>query len=297
MIDITTLPVNKQFTRRLIRPDTWIINCYDPNLASPHPYLIIGKERALLIDPTWTKLPLRKYIEEYVTDLPLWVVCTHSHLDHTNAAWMFDDLPIFMSEIAWEETQARRLLSDKEGRWMGHPKGTFTAKTLKPGDMLDLGGRVLEVLPYRGCHSTGSLLFLDRSAGVLFTGDEIECGQMLVGGRAGSPNCVELLRDNLASLKADFGGQFDLICPAHNGAPIDASFLDILIENCERILSGIEGDDDVGSMTSLYNPLEDRPEESIRKVLSDPTTKRSEWQGSSIVYNTQRITYAQVKEN
>ena len=290
MIDVATLPVNKQFTRRLIKPDTWIINCYDPNLAAPHPHLLVGGERALLIDPTWTKLPLRRYIEECVTDKPLWVANTHSHLDHTNANWMFNDLPIYMSEIAWQELQARRQLSDEEGRWQGHPKGDYTARILKPGDTLDLGGgRVVEILPYEGSHSAGSLLYLDHAQRVLFTGDEIECGQMLVSGRPGSTNTVEKLLRNLTALKEGWGGAFDFICPAHNGSPVHTAFLDHLIENCRRILSGIQGDLDVGSMTYLYNPLEDRPAGSVRRAIEDPTTRRSEWQGSSIVYNTQRI--------
>lgn len=295
MTDVNTLPVNKQFTRRLVKPDTWIINCYDPNLAAPHPHLLIGDEHALLIDATWTKLPLRRYIEEYVTDRPLWVASTHSHLDHTNANWMFNDCRFFMSQTAWEELCERKKLSDEEGRWQGHDKGTYVPDILKPGDVIDLGNREIEVIPYEGCHSAGSLIYLDRKQGVLFTGDEIECGQMLVSGRPGTRVCVELLRNDLVNLIRGWGDSFDTICPAHNGSPVHRKFLDYLVENCERIMSGIEGDDDIGSMTFLYNPLEDRPEEMIRRALEDPYTKRSEWMGTSIVYDTRRVFLSQVE--
>ena len=294
MIDVKTLPVNKQFTRRLVKPDTWIINCYDPNLAAPHPYVLTGEKYALLIDPTWTKLPLREYIENFVTDKPLMVACTHAHHDHTNAGWMFNDCPFFMSEAAWSELSARRALSDEEGKWDGHPHGEFIPTLLKPGDVIDLGGREIEVLPYEGCHSPGSLLYLDRKYGVLFTGDEIECGQMLVSGRPGTKTCVELLRENVQRILDGWGDKFDAVCPPHNGAPFHAKFLEYIVENCDRIMSGIEGDNDVGSMTYLYNPLEDRPESQIRKVLDDPKIKRSEWMGTSIVYNTDRIFKKQV---
>ena len=294
-IDVNALPVNKQFSRRLIRPDTWIINCFDPDMAAPHPHLLIGSERALLIDPTWTHLPLRKYIEECVTDKPLSVACTHSHLDHTNAAWMFDDLPIYMSAIAWEEIQDRRTKSDAEGGgWRGHPHGSYVPQILKPGDIIDLGDREIEILPYEGSHSLGSLLYLDRKYGILFTGDEIECGQMLVGGRPGTPVCVEYLRDNIQKLIDGWGDKFDMICPPHNGSPFHAKFLEYLVENCNRIMNGIAGDPDVASMTYLYNPAEDRPAEMVKRELEDPKSFRSEWMGTSIVYNSDRIFKSQL---
>lgn len=290
MIDVNTLPVHKQFSRRLIKPDTWIINCYDQNPAAPHPYVVIGEEHALLIDATWTTFPLRRYIEEYVTDKPLWVVSTHSHHDHTNANWMFNDRPIFMSRIAWEETQSRREKSDEDGKWFGHQRGDYVPAILKPGDILDLGNRELEVLPYEGSHSAGSLLLLDHKYGILFTGDEIDGGQMLISGRSGGKVTVEGLRDNIARLIADWGDQIDILCPPHNGAPIHVKFLEYIVENCDRIMSGEEqGDPDVGSMSYLYNPFEDRPAAQIRQTLDDPKIRRSEWKGSSIVYNTDRI--------
>lgn len=294
MIDINSLPVNKQFTRRLIKPDTWIINCYDPNLAAPHPHLLIGDEHALVIDTTWTKLPLRRYIEECVTGLPIWVACSHAHHDHTNANWMFDDCRFFMSEAAWEELKARRETDEAEGKWDGHQRGTYVPTILNPGDVIDLGNREIEVLPYEGCHSPGSLIYLDRKYGILFTGDEIECGQMLVSGRPGTKTCVELLKENIVRILDGWGDKFDTICPPHNGSPFHADFLKYLVENCDRIMSGIEGDPDVGSMTYLYNPLEDRSPERVRQILEDPLTKRSEWKGTSIVYNTERIFKSQV---
>ena len=295
MIDITTLPINKQFTRRLAKPDSWVINCYDPNLASPHPHVLIGDEHALVIDPTWTKLPLRRYIEEFVTDKPLWVACSHSHHDHTNANYQFNDCRIFMSEYAWGEIRARRELSDAEGKCLGMPKGDYVPEILKPGDCIDLGNRKIEVLPYEGCHSPGSLVYLDHKYGILFTGDEIECGQMLVSGRPGSKSCVELLRENVVRLIEGWGDKFDMICPPHNGTPFHAKFLEYLVENCDRIMGGIEGDLDVGSLSYLYNPLEDRSPEQIQKALDDPLTRRSEWMGTSIVYNSERIFKSQVE--
>lgn len=292
-IDINSLPVRKQFTRRMIMPDTWIINCFDPNMGSPHPHVLIGEKYALVMDTTWTKLPLRQYIEQCVTDKPILVACSHSHGDHTDANWMFNDCPIYMSQFAWEEIQTRRANNDPNGPF-GLLKGDYIPLILKPGDVIDLGGREIEVLPYEGCHSPGSLIYLDRKYGVLMTGDEIEGGQMLVTGRSGMTSCIELLRENIVRIIECWGDQISVLCPPHNGSPLHRLFLDYLVENCDRIMSGIEGDNDVGSMTYLYNPASNRSPEMLKAIIDDSTIKRSEWMGTSIVYNVNHIFKSQV---
>jgi len=300
-LSLKTLPVNKQFSRRLIAEDTWILNPFDPGLAFPRPYVLIGEKYALVIDTTYTALPLRAYIETCVTDKPLKVFSTHSHFDHTNGNGHFNDVPIYMSQYAWEEIKERRKLDAKEGRWQVYDAennaidlteeeiGDYVPEILKPGDTIDLGNRILEVLPYEGCHSPGSLVLLDHNTGYLFTGDEIECGQMLVMGRGKSSSCIELLKENIDRLREGWGDQITMLCPPHNGSPIHVKFLDYLSENCQRIMDGEEGDMDVGSMTYLYNPKEDRPVEMIKAQLENPDILRSEWKGTSIVYSRQRI--------
>lgn len=294
-VDIDSLPLNKQITRRLVKPDTWVLNCYDPDQMTPAPFVAVGDDYALVVDPTLTKFNIRRYIEDYVTDKPLMVVCTHSHHDHTLDNWQFEDCPIYMSQTAWDEIEARKLMSDEEGMWFGFPRGNYVPHILKAGDTLDLGGRIIEVLPYEGYHSMGSLLFLDRKYGVLFTGDELECGQMMVADSLDPEACVEKFRDELKKIRT--GYQFDTLCPSHNGAPISAKFIDYIIENCEKIMSGeITGDMDVGSISFIYNPYEKRPESFIRAMQDDPTILRSEWMGSSVIYRTDRILRSQLEK-
>ncbi len=301
-VDVNALPLSKQITRRLAKPGVWIISPYSPDLASAKPHVVIGDKLAAVIDPTDTGFNVRKYVEEYVTDKPLIVLCTHSHGDHTNDNYMFDDVPIYMSEYAWGEIKARREMDDDAGWWVSHntegpkikyEKGTYTPNILKVGDKIDLGGCEIEVLPYDGCHSPGSLIFLDKRDGILFTGDELECGQMLVMGRDGSTNSVEKLRDNIVRILEGWGDQFDMLCPPHNGTPIHAEFLKYLIENCERIMSGIEGSTEIGSTTYLLNPAANN---ARRSMNINPNARRSEWKGSSIVYRTDRIFRSQVEK-
>ncbi len=284
-IDVNTLPLNKQITRRLMKPGVWMINPYHPIDATARPYVVIGDKLAAVIDPADTVFNVRKYVEEYVTDKPLIVLCTHAHHDHTNNNYLFDDCPIYMSQYAWEELKVRREKDDKSGLWEGFGRGTYTPIIMKEGDVVDLGNCEIEALPYEGCHSAGSLIFLDRRDGIIFTGDEIECGQMLVTGLPGDDTSVERLRDNLVRIIDGWGDKFDMICPPHNGSSVHAEFLKYLLENCERIMSGIEGDKDISSTTFWPN-----------MAIVGPLARRSEWKGGSIVYRTDRIFRSQVEK-
>ena len=92
MLNVKDLPLNKQFSRRLVKPDTWLINCYSESCEAPNPHVLIGERYALVIDTTDTKQDLRKYLEQYVTDKPLMVASTHSHGDHTPVSYTHLDV-------------------------------------------------------------------------------------------------------------------------------------------------------------------------------------------------------------
>ena len=287
MINISELPLNKQFSRRPVRPDTWIINCYSESSESPNPHVLVGEESVLVIDTTDTKLDLRGYIEKFISHKPVMVASTHSHGDHTLGNGKFSDRPIYMSEKAWEEIREKG--DDYGPRGEGHIVGNYTPRLVKPGDIIDLGNRQVEVIDFGGCHSGSSIAYLDRKYGIFFPGDEMESGQVLMQGEdRGGRNSVELYRDNLLKLK-ERSGEFDMICPAHNGTPLHAIAIDYFIENCERIMSGMEGEKDIASMTYLLNPHESRPPERVRKLRFDPASRRSEWMGTSIVYSMNRV--------
>jgi glyoxylase-like metal-dependent hydrolase (beta-lactamase superfamily II) len=296
IIDVFALPIEKQFMKRLIKPDTWILNGFVEDCAAPHPHVVIGNELAAVIDTTDLYYDVRKYVETCVTDKPLIVCSTHSHFDHTGNNYLFEDRSIYMSQIAWEEVQENRI---KKPEWA---KGTYVPKIVKDGDVIDLGERQLECIDFCGCHSPSSIVYLDSKYGCLFTGDEFEGGQVLIGGMPGvkSNSCVELYHDNLLKLKKRVQGRFTCICPPHNGSPLDPLTLDNMIENCERILSGHEGMTDVGSMSFGLNPqsYHDVPfkttgihDSSARLSRNAGISRRSEWKGTSIVYNCNRVFY------
>jgi glyoxylase-like metal-dependent hydrolase (beta-lactamase superfamily II) len=290
MLQVEKLPINKQFSRRLIKPNTWVINCASLSVEAPNPHVLVGERAVMVVDTTDTALPLRAYLETYVTEgKPIVVASTHSHLDHTACNGQFNDCPIYMSPVAWQEIQQQRATHAMEKRYPGYPVGDYTPILVQEGDVIDLGGREVEVIAFGGCHSNSSIGYLDRTYGIFFPGDEMESGQVLMqGDDRGGRNCVELYRENLLHLK-QWEGQFDMICPPHNGTPIHAAMIDDMIENCDRIMSGIEGERDIGSVSYLLGPNEPRPPERVQRLRFDPMSRRSEWKGTSIVYSIDRI--------
>lgn len=286
---VRTYPLSKQFSARLVKPNTWAIYPFNPSSDTPRPHVLIGDDYALVIDTTDTTLELRKYIETYITDKPLKVASTHSHFDHTGANWQFADCEIFMSALAWEEVKRMRENWEANPKSKDFPASDYTPTIIGVGDTINLGGRELEILPYNPCHSPTSLIYLDKTYGILFSGDEIDPGQINIWGTP-----VETFRNNMLSL-LERRSQFDMICPAHNGTPIHADTLKYFVENCDRVMSGIEGDMDKGSTSYLLNPFEPRSPESVERRRFDPEIRRSEWMGTAINYNINLIFNSQLE--
>lgn len=290
------LPVRKQFSMRLIKPNTWAIIPYSPSgVETPKPHIIVGEQCALLIDPTDTPFDLRAYITECITDKPILVANTHSHGDHTYANYLFDDCTIYMSETCKNELQQSRenprpLRKKQIELGMTHVSQN-PGTVVRPGDVIDLGGREIEILgDFTPCHAPSSLMYLDRTAGILFTGDEIDPGQINMWNQP-----VEVFRNNILKL-LERRSQFDMICAPHNGTPMHADVLNYYLENCDRIMSGIEGDIDKGSTSYLLNPFESRPPESVEHRRWDPIVRRSEWMGTAINYNVDLIYISDLDE-
>lgn len=137
-------------------------------------YLVVGDEKACVIDTMngWNDLSaaVRK-----LTDKPLVLVNTHGHPDHILGNIYFDK----EVECAYIEPRDRELAMSffedipevKEMcRRSGHSIPPFG--DIREGDVIDLGGRTLEVFSLSG-HTPGEIVLLLREERILFTGDGI----------------------------------------------------------------------------------------------------------------------------
>jgi hydroxyacylglutathione hydrolase len=85
-----SMVVNGWFETRLIAPRTWAIGDHGCDVI----YLVAGDERALLIDTGWGIGDLPGVVAS-LTDLPLLVVNTHGHPDHTVRSWQFERVHMY----------------------------------------------------------------------------------------------------------------------------------------------------------------------------------------------------------
>jgi hydroxyacylglutathione hydrolase len=136
-------------------------------------YLLVGSDKALLIDTGAVadpkEMPLAKTILELLPDkdhkkLPLLVAHTHRHLDHRAGDPQFASLPsVQIVPIDLEGVRA------------------FFGFTNWPNGIahLDLGGRTVDVIPTPG-HNPTHVAFYDNRTGILFSGDFLLPGRLLI---------------------------------------------------------------------------------------------------------------------
>lgn len=139
------------------------------HFEGPFLYLLVGTERALLLDTGATAdpagFPLRAAVDAVLQGLPLVVAHTHAHSDHVAADGQFADRPDTV--VVGHDLPAVR---------------SFFGFTDWPSQIagFDLGGRVLEVTGIPGHHETSIAVF-DPRTGFLLTGDTVYPGRLYVG--------------------------------------------------------------------------------------------------------------------
>lgn len=203
--------MNESYQILQIDPQTWRIE--DGFVRG---FLLAGTEKALLID-TCATLKNAREIAEGLTDLPLELCNTHGDPDHIAGNAAFDRVYLHPAE-------------EENYRAFGGP-GVLVP--VREGDVLDLGGRELEIIELPG-HTPGSIALLDRSRRALISGDPIQNGRIFMFGPARD------LRQYLTSLRAlqKRIGEFDAIWPAHGDFPIAPDMIGKLAVAAERILAG-----------------------------------------------------------
>ena len=147
---------------------------FDENGAA-NCYLVIGSEKALLIDTCWGAGDLKACVRQ-LTDKPVTVAVTNRHPDHTGGARQFGDFHAHEKDNTrfnrlLEHPLLNRLAILRSGGKAQKSK-KIRALPMQDGDVFDLGTRSIEVRSVPG-HTAGSVLFIDHAAKLLFTGDNV----------------------------------------------------------------------------------------------------------------------------
>lgn len=161
----------------------WQVHEYNPNFfiiresgcihfEKPFLYLIFGRDKALLEDTGAGKVDTAPMIMDLIAKwskrnsktepVPLIVVHSHSHSDHTAGDAGFKNVP-GVQFVAASVPELQKAFGLKN--W--------------PADFaqIDLGGRILDLIPIPG-HDVASITLFDRQTGILLTGDSLYPGRL-----------------------------------------------------------------------------------------------------------------------
>ncbi len=213
--------------------------------ASAWMHLIVGQERALLIDTAFGIGDLRGLVET-LTDKPVDVVNTHFHGDHSAGNGQFETVFIHKYDIPYLE------MSEKaENRLLPAP-GTYREEDIIPlrsakhiamedGFVFRLGeGHEVEVIHMPG-HAAGGCMLLDRKYNLLFSGDAVVFTPTLIIGRFPAPYYPEYLtvtafRDALKKALPRCQNVKKLYT-GHSVQGISPVYLTDMINCCEKIIA------------------------------------------------------------
>ncbi|MDO5110342.1 MAG: MBL fold metallo-hydrolase, partial [Erysipelotrichaceae bacterium] len=158
-------------------------------------YLVIGKERALLIDTGTGTFDLKGLVKQ-LTDKPYDVILTHGHVDHAGGMDQFEKVMIHKNDIgmakslshkerlgyavtlhSMDRDEAYEFSPSQVREWKSVPEFV----TVDEGDVIELGDRKLEIFFTPG-HTPGSICLLDRKNRIHFSGDACNINTLCISG-------------------------------------------------------------------------------------------------------------------
>ena len=214
-------------------------------------YLIIGEEKACLIDTAYGLTDLNELVRHY-TDLPVTVVNTHGHIDHVLGNHWFETVYLNSADKFMYYEIAVQFLAMVNEPWVQDFYGDFIknidvddvnfpdVQDISEGDVIDLGGKKLEVYEMPG-HTKGSIVLIDRDDKICYSGDSIIENLWLFLEESEEPavylDSLKRIREVLvnAGIEKIYNGHYSY-------EPIPVSKLDTMVEAMEKIGAGtLEG--------------------------------------------------------
>ncbi len=209
----------------------------------PNTELVVGSEKAAVIDGGmgWGDLP---NAVRTITDKPLLLFNTHSHIDHVGSNGQFSE-PIYMGAEDIAAMQGGSLVDFRKRTIAGriasmgeesvkhmdleeyYHRGNGTLVPCQEGDRFDLGDLTLRVIATPG-HSAGGRSFFIEELGLLYTGDAVFACTLCFG-RGSSPR-----QAHIESLKKMLALPFTEAYSGHYIEPFDHAFIEKALDTAER---------------------------------------------------------------
>ena len=211
-------------------------------------YLVTGEEKAVLID-TCTGVKGLKALVESLTDLPITVLLTHSHGDHSGSIADFDEVWIHPDDLRFLKGEGASGFEMRYGFAKGNaPDAGFTPDDMVPdpapdkeyqfladGMVFDLGGFHVETIHVAG-HTAGSCTFLFQEERSMLYGDALNTNTLL---SCRESTTIETYKKSLLHLKT-YDDRYDVAYYSHGPAIGPKSCIDDNLELCDQILEGTD---------------------------------------------------------
>lgn len=221
-------------------------------------FVVVGSERALLLDVGTGIGDLKWVVENRITDKPYQVAVSHNHGDHIGGAGFFDEIFIHPADMDNTDegtaptTEFRKryaaLIRKREGKYYAYDPDIDirpwphepTWKPLEDGHVFDLGNRKVTAWYCPG-HTAGELVFIDDLTHTLLCGDACNCNWLLNTTLA--PTVRECAEISLKALQRIWAmrDQYDAVYNFHHdfrgfGSPLNPDVLPNLIICLEKLL-------------------------------------------------------------
>lgn len=213
--------------------------------------LFVGSEKALLWDTGYGYGDLKAVVRE-ITDLPLIIVNSHGHLDHTCGNFQFEE-DIYIHPVDIELCQQHNSLEMRKGA-VENGRHTFMYETgqlmdvlpedfdeeryvnggygklvpVEEGHVFDLGGITLEVVEVPG-HTHGSIGLLYKEEKIFFAGDSMNPFLWLFAPEA------TMLSEYKATLKKAEGLDFEALVVSHGPGALPKAILADFMDAAENV--------------------------------------------------------------
>lgn len=223
-------------------------------------FVVVGEEKALVIDTGTGIGDLKGLIEEKITKKPYIVAASHNHGDHIGGAGWFSPIYIHPADKNMAHSDAfptlefrknyARIITERENKCYAYdpeldirpwPR-TPEFIPMEDGHVFDLGGRRVTAYHCPG-HTPGEMVFLDDKTRTLLCGDAFNCNWLLNRSIASTPK--ESARIALAAMEriASLGDRYDSVFNFHHdfrgfGQPLASDVIPNLIACLRQLLAG-----------------------------------------------------------
>jgi glyoxylase-like metal-dependent hydrolase (beta-lactamase superfamily II) len=217
-------------------------------------FLILGDERAALFDTGMGIRDISKAVAK-LTNLDVIVVNSHTHFDHVGDNYRFDEIYVYdhPNALKWltsgQTSDMLRFDSRPEAfpggypegfdpdEYVIHPASEQSINLLHDGDVIDLGGRQLEVIHTPG-HSDDSIMLFDRGRRSLFTGDTFYPDHLFafIDDERGGSN-LQIYEETMAEI-AKVSADLDYLYCSHTKALVDPSVLEDAAKAFTEVIRG-----------------------------------------------------------